>query len=326
MGDIQYFKICIKGCRGGAIVFYISRKDRSGAWITDTTDGVSEYYYYYKIMDIVEMGIKVDGVDGNIFRVVSPYDNADVAKNVLLRGIEYHIGGHGELCYLSTVENFIGEPVRLSEFCTSVLGNAIWDNQELRDMSLIFDDKICSVDEDAFDSLCDCFVFCDVSEVIREDLRMQIYRAFVSQPCSSLKRAYHLVKDTDVKDFYFLEASILYAKTDLPPVYFSGAGADAEGRFLHRNKSRLMSIIRKAERIKSKRIVLDAGDYDFLTGMTSPSDMLGVSVLRNRVFWRNFGLRVLRNYFDAGGRDKDLVEMTFRAVIELTNKCTEVRA
>lgn len=292
----------------GVCMFYISSALQSAHsfGVTDTEDGVEEFLLKAEIVDALEKGIEIMGASGGDLRVVSPYDDVNVAKNTLLRGIEYHLGKHGELKYLCIHDGFDNQPIILGDFCTSVDCVSIIDCVNRDGIPLVFDDRIGYVDASAFLNLRDTFVRCDLTAVRQDILRSQIYRAVMAQGYISHFKIKQSMQDitSDVRDRYFKEACILYKNE----YCMLGLNKNEDEWFLKRNKKAMLEGLLK---VKKKPYRISKQKYDRIFSCSFASTFFTVNEACAFSFWKTFGLSSYRNYIYSGGNDEDIMWETF---------------
>lgn len=166
-------------------MFYVSSIKKNKYGITDTKDGVEEFYNKKEIKQFINAGIEIDGVfcpkSENIEIMVSSYMGGKVLpKDKLLRGYSYTVKDD-VLTNISFSEFKDEIVVTLSSICKALAGNSVYKADNVK-VTLIFDDDILGVDKEAFRGLHGHWnrysqISMDVTRVTRIDLLLQVYWA-----------------------------------------------------------------------------------------------------------------------------------------------------
>lgn len=170
-------------------MFYVSSRKGDLFGITDTSDGVEEFYTLNDITKFVDQDIPIEGITVKIakdrswsyvIRVINKPKTYKQTKQALVAGFTVE-ADNGYLRRLVLTDSpTLPDRIVISDYCEYVCDYSFYlQAVPPKLVTLVFDDKIKSVGPNAFSSFSPARVVIDVSSITNEELLDKIYLAAI---------------------------------------------------------------------------------------------------------------------------------------------------
>lgn len=300
-------------------MFYVSRRSLTSVYIYDDSDGTEEAVTLDDISYLTSIGVEIKGVEvsGGHVVTISPVPYSSDIKSLkykMVCGVDYQVNADGELIYLSIDRK--DAVLRLSDICSSI--GAFSFRHIESGSKVIFDDKIRSISETAFDNLNSGMYKFDLFS-LRDDLAHMVYEYCICVGLASMVPIRNCVKmiidnNTRVNNFS-IEIGIFEHCIGL--LHSMSSGTDKY--ILSVRKDYMLNSLPKSVRIRNdKEFTIRSvnnmfqywiKDFDLVEDIRLRVLNLDIfAVTKSGIFSVDIdAVRRIHCYLSSGGTDKDVV-------------------